>query len=68
MESVWSQLSGVYSLWDHWSQDEKTHRVGEVLMVRDTLLHCVRPEGRGYSGEYLHILRVRDTLRSSYMS
>jgi len=37
MESVWSQLSGAYSLWDHWSKDEKAHRVYEVLRVRETL-------------------------------
>jgi len=37
MESVWSQLSGAYSLWDHWSKDEKEHVAYEVLRGRGTL-------------------------------
>ena len=34
MESVWlQQLSGAYSLWNDWSQDEKTFNISKALKV-----------------------------------
>ena len=31
---MWPQLSGAYSLWSDWSQDEKTYNISKALKVR----------------------------------
>lgn len=47
MESVWlQQLSGAYSLWSDWSQDEKTFNISKALKV------CAWGEFASYSGFY----------------
>ena len=34
LESISSKLCGVYSLWEHWSNDERMHLMMDVLEVR----------------------------------